>query len=333
MKKSIFSKFVSVAATVAISVFLLAGCAEDPANNNGGGGGGGNNQQQSGGDDNSSNSSQNPNNNSGGNSKVPARVTAVGSSSKSITISWSAVPDASSYYIYRNDQESGPYTRAGSMYAFNGTSYTDNGLADYTTYYYKVAAYIGSKEGEQSAPVSATTFLVAPTGVKAKSETSSSITINWNNLQYATAYRIFKYSNDDYTEVGTSTSNSYTDTGLPTNTKYSYKVSGYNNIAEGDVSSSVDATTILKAPTRVTAEGSSKSITISWGAVPDASSYYIYRSDQESGPYTRAGSMYAFNGTSYKDNGLADNTTYYYKVAAYSGNEGELSSPVSATTN
>jgi len=36
MKKSIFSKFASVAAAVAISVFFLIGCAEDPANNSGG---------------------------------------------------------------------------------------------------------------------------------------------------------------------------------------------------------------------------------------------------------------------------------------------------------
>jgi len=46
MKKSIFSKFVSVAAMVAISVFFLTGCAEDPAKNgeegeNGEEGGGG----------------------------------------------------------------------------------------------------------------------------------------------------------------------------------------------------------------------------------------------------------------------------------------------------
>jgi len=46
MKKSIFSKFVSMAAMVAISVFFSTGCAEDPAKineegENGGGGGGG----------------------------------------------------------------------------------------------------------------------------------------------------------------------------------------------------------------------------------------------------------------------------------------------------
>jgi plastocyanin len=40
MKKSVFSKFASVAAVAVISVFFLAGCAEDPANNNGGRGGG-----------------------------------------------------------------------------------------------------------------------------------------------------------------------------------------------------------------------------------------------------------------------------------------------------
>jgi len=54
MKKSIFSKFISVVAVAIVSVFFLTGCAEDPANNSGSGGGGDNNG-----------GSSNPNNNSG----------------------------------------------------------------------------------------------------------------------------------------------------------------------------------------------------------------------------------------------------------------------------
>jgi fibronectin type 3 domain-containing protein len=255
MKKSVFSKFANVAAVAAISVFFLAGCAEDPANkevghdiddpsNNSNGGG-----------------SSSPSNGTGGNSaiKAPTGVKAVGSSSKSITITWNAVASTSQYsnikyMVYRSEEASGPYALVSASYGLSETSYTNSNLAVYTTFYYKVVAcyacgYSYEVLGEQSAAVSATTFLVAPSGVNAISETSSSITISWNNLQDATAYRIFRSgsSSGTYTEIGTSTSNSYTDTGLPTNVQYYYKVSGYNSIAEGDESSYDYATTDRKS--------------------------------------------------------------------------------------
>jgi len=138
-----------MAAIAALALTFFSGCSypddkndEDNNSTSDSGGGDGNNNQ-------------NNNSGGGGNSKIPARVTAVGSSSKSITISWTAVPDAGYYKVYRNDEESGPYTLANSW--ASGTSWEDRGLAGHTTYYYKVAAYGNGGEGELSAVVSATT--------------------------------------------------------------------------------------------------------------------------------------------------------------------------------
>jgi len=287
-------------------------------------------------DDSSSSVVGNKSSSSGGNNtsgvlKAPTGVTAVGSSSKSITISWNAVAGTSKYpvsgyYVYRSDEASGPYAEVGGT---SETSFTNSNLAAYTTFYYKVVACsgygcyysLGSSDvlGEQSAAVSGTTFLVAPTGTKAISETSSSITISWNNLQGATAYRIFKSGNSGgtYTEIGTSTSNSYIDTGMPSKVQYYYKVSGYNSITEGDESSYVSATTLLKAPTGVTATAnSSSSIIINWNAVTDANGYYVYRSDNASGPYVKIDGT---SETTYTNSNLSPGTTFYYKVLACNG--------------
>jgi len=267
--------------------------------------------------------------------KAPTGLTAEGISSSRIKISWNAVTDASSYRIYRSDNASGPYADIGSIYS--QTSCTDSNLSPATTFYYKVAARNSSTDGEQSISISATTWLVAPSGVNAISETSSSIAISWDNLSGATAYRIYRgtegYSFSIFTEIGTSPSNSYTDTGLPSNVRYYYKVSGYNSITEGDQSYNDGATTLLKAPTGVTAEGiSSSRIKISWNAVTDASSYRVYRSDNASGPYVELGTVYS--GTSTTNSGLSSATTFYYKVAARnSSTGGEQSDAVSATTN
>jgi len=267
------------------------------------------------------------NNDGGGGSgklKAPTGVVAAGTSSRSITISWNAVTDASWYYIYRSDNVSGPYVEI-STYS-SATSYTNSNLSPHTTFYYKVAA----RDGLQSVAVSATTFLVAPTGVSATSETASSITISWDDLSGATGYRIHRAANsfDPDSKIYTSTSTSFTDTGLPSNVQCSYQVSGYNNITGGDNSQQVSVTTLLKPPTGVTAEGtSSSSITISWNAVTDASYYYIYRSDNDSGPFIYSGGCY-FE-TSYKDTGLSPGTTFYYKVSARNGEQSEA---VFATT-
>jgi len=267
--------------------------------------------------------------------RAPVNVTAVGSSSNSITISWNAATFAGVYYVYIAENSSGPYTQIGST---SSLSYTSSNLATATTFYYKVEAKTGTygTGGQLSDPVSATTLLTAPTGVKAESLTSSSITVSWNDFPTATAYRIYKSesSSGTYTEIGTSTSNSYTDAvGLASNVTYYYRVSVRNNTLEGDKSGSVSATVLLHAPTGVTAAAaSSSSITVSWNAVTNAGVYYVYRSENSSGPYTQVGST---SSLSYTSSNLATATTFYYKVEAKTGTYGtggQLSDPVSATT-
>lgn len=280
---------------------LFPCCEKDNWNNNGDNGGNGNN------------------------GRIPTGITAVGSSSSSITISWNAVTDASSYNVWRSDNASGPYVNIKTVYW--GTSFDNSNLAAYTTFYYKVSA----GDGPQSSAVSATTFLLAPSGVEAISKTSSSITISWENLLNATSYRIHRMENsfDPNPKVFTSSTTSFTDTGLPSNVQCHYAVSGYNNITEGDKSYYVSATTLLKAPTGVTAiANSSSEITITWNAVTDAYFYKVYRSDNISGPYIEIASY--IHGTSYTNNGLSPITTFYYKVAAH---DGEQSDAVSATTH
>jgi hypothetical protein len=66
--------------------------------------------------------------------------------------------------------------------------------------------------------------------------------------------------------------------------------------------------------------------------VPGATGYRVYRSSSSSGTYSSTGEVYEVYTTSYTDTGLSPNTTYYYKVSAYSYREGARSNAVSATT-
>lgn len=84
----------------------------------------------------------------------PAGVAAVcvSSSSNTIVVTWSAVPDASSYAVYdATAAPSGPYTAVATGVA--ATSWTSGGLST-GNYWFEVTAYAGSNW--QSAPSNAT---------------------------------------------------------------------------------------------------------------------------------------------------------------------------------
>ncbi|WP_141694365.1 fibronectin type III domain-containing protein, partial [Desulfosporosinus sp. BG] len=85
---------------------------------------------------------------------VPDDLTATVESSSKINLDWDSVSDATSYYIYRATSSSGSFTKIASV---TTTSYTNSGLSDDTTYYYKVKAVNSSGTSAYSAVVHATT--------------------------------------------------------------------------------------------------------------------------------------------------------------------------------
>jgi len=85
---------------------------------------------------------------------APTGVNATAESSSSITVSWTAISNASGYYVYRSSSAADTYTKVGTT---SDTSYMDTGLSVGTTYYYKVSAYNSDGESPQSLAASATT--------------------------------------------------------------------------------------------------------------------------------------------------------------------------------
>ena len=71
------------------------------------------------------------------------------------SLSWSAVAGAASYNIYRSTKSGGEIKITTTPATITTTSYTDTGLTNGTTYYYKVTAVNGAGESGKSAEVSA----------------------------------------------------------------------------------------------------------------------------------------------------------------------------------
>jgi hypothetical protein len=160
---------------------------------------------------------------------TPSGVVASANSTSSINIGWGAVSGATGYYIYRSTINSGIYEQVGSSQSI---SYTDNGLSAGTTYYYRVAAYNSGRTSSQSSYTAATIAPYAPTDVTVVSSSTGSVTVSWNAVSGATSYRIYR----DSTQVGTSSTISYTNTGITIGTEYNYCVTAYNSGGESEQS-------------------------------------------------------------------------------------------------
>jgi fibronectin type 3 domain-containing protein len=289
---------------------------------------------------------------------APANVTASqSSSSPCVLLSWSEVPGATYYEVYRSST-SAPNS------SYEEISYEEEAFSeDWSPLtgdnYYKIKAVKESGHSEVRSDFSAyayckysyntgnggTTAPSAPTGVTASAQSSSSISVSWSSVSGATGYKVYYEIGTSSTKnlAGTVSGTSYTHTGLTASTTYYYYIVAVNSAGESSYSSSASATTSSSgsgdggggtapsAPTGVTASAtSSSSISVSWNSVSGATSYKVYYEIGSSSTKNLAGTV---SGTSYTHTGLTASTRYYYYIVAVnSAGESGYSSNTYATT-
>ena len=154
-----------------------------------------------------------------------------------VTLSWLANTDKGlgGYKIYRSLALEGEYEKIQQVGKV--TSWTDTGLTNGTTYYYKISAYsVVGLESDKSLPAWATPFNpapAAPTGLTATAG-NQKVTLQWNanSEEDLAGYKIYRSLTEGgtYTLIHTAGKvTSWTDTGLTNGTTYYYKISAYNN--------------------------------------------------------------------------------------------------------
>lgn len=160
---------------------------------------------------------------------------------------------------------------------------------------------------------------------------------------------LVEWSNDagvNYTSV-TTDSTSYRLSPAESGTSYLYRVTPYNylGVSGSTVTSGVSTPTVNdgttpNAPSIVSISGGYRTATVDWNEptqntdgsdLTDLRYYRVYRGTS-SNPTTEIGVTYS---SIFTDGGLADNTTYYYRIKAVdtSGNESAYSVQDSVTTN
>lgn len=245
----------------------------------------------------------------------------------SISLKWSESTDnnaVTGYDVYRNG------VRVGST---NKTEFIDDRLKSNTSYTYYVVAYDAMhNESDWSNIIEVKTLPdenapTQPTGLKVKSQTSSSVVLNWTastDNSKVEGYDV--YRNDIL--IGTVNGTSFTDNSISSGL-YVYYVKAFDdtdNYSEASEKLTVDT----EPPTTPVLEIESSTNTqavISWNCTDNVgvSKYEIFRNDQKIATVTK---------NTYTDKSLSYDENYEYYVIAYdkSNNASEKSSTVTVYT-
>jgi len=196
---------------------------------------------------------------------APTGLTAGTTTTSTVPLSWTASTDnvaVTGYDVYQGS------TLVGSTTA---TSYTVTGLSSATAYSFTVkakdaagnvsAASAAASATTKSTTVPDTTAPSAPSGLTAGTTTSSSVPLSWtastDNVA-VTGYDVYQGS----TLVGSTTTTSYTVTGLNSATAYSFTVKAKDGA--GNVSAASAAVSATTKPASVTSSCSVKYTASSW---------------------------------------------------------------------
>ncbi|MGM0474624.1 MAG: fibronectin type III domain-containing protein [Bacteroidota bacterium] len=270
---------------------------------------------------------------------APTTLTAGAISESSILLTWKDNSESENGFRIERSFTSGAGFAVIGLASADAIFFMDNSVVEGTEYFYRVCATIESIQSDYSNETSAITALFAPTGLNASVISDSSIQLAWNDNSYReTGYRIERSLNADtgYVDIGTTLSDGtfYNDQGLTDGREYFYRICAFNSLCNSDYSDPAAAITELAAPTALSANAlDANSILLSW--VDNSESETGYRIERADSPGT-AYSEIVFTSTnevSYTDEGLIENTEYFYRIFASNPMKSSgYSNEVSATT-
>ncbi|MGO8670870.1 MAG: fibronectin type III domain-containing protein, partial [Capsulimonadaceae bacterium] len=253
-----------------------------------------------------------------------------------VALTWTSVTGAAFYAVY-SGTVSGGESATPIATGVTASSYTNTGLTAGTTYYYKVTAVDAAGTSAESTEVSATPTgapPTTPTGLTATGGTAQ-VALAWTAGTGATSYNIYRGTasgGESATAVASGiTLVSYTNTGLSAGVAYFYKVAAVNAYGTSAQSTEATASTLAGVPAGLTATAGNAQVALTWTAATGAVTYSLYRGTATGGegstPY-----LSGLTGTAYTDTGLADGTSYFYKLASVdAGGTSAQSNEASAT--
>ncbi|PHR30428.1 MAG: hypothetical protein COA38_10275 [Fluviicola sp.] len=242
---------------------------------------------------------------------APASLNISGITSSGANLTWTQIPDATSYDIFRNG-------------SFIGSSATNNYTATLnsnTSYTFKVRGKNDCGVGPFSSSIPIATCLPVPLNLNVSGITTTSANLTWSGSS-SVPYNILVNS----VSVGSVNSTNYSLTGLTPGANHNIQVIRTGIPCNSDPAN-INVTTVPSTPTGLVASGTGPNqIGLSWSSISGATAYKIYDCTTSSYLYNSTNSSIAINN-------LNPNTFYEYKVSALN-NSGESAQTTcaSATT-
>ncbi|MDO9289804.1 MAG: hypothetical protein Q7T83_13555, partial [Thermodesulfovibrionales bacterium] len=249
------------------------------------------------------------------------------------------------YRVYRAQGENDEYKKIAQTPDRHSISYSDTGLEDNKTYWYRVTACNKNNiETDMSEPVSATTRPKppVPAGLVAKSGEARKVSLKWETIKSPEdeirGYKIYRAIEEkaEYNKIAEidAGKDQFSDNNAPLkdNSIYYYRISSYNSAgAESQQAESVSATTkaLPQIPGGLKAvSGDVKKVFLIWdkNTEPDIKEYVIYRKTKDEKDFDRIKST---KETSYADSRLRDGVEYEFAIQAVDSDN--LFSPVSSS--
>lgn len=260
---------------------------------------------------------------------APSNLVATNASATSNNLTWQDNSDnEDSFNIERSTNSTNNFSFIASVSA-NTTSYTDSGLSTNQTYYYRVYAKNAGGNSAYSNIAYAITATVAPSAPSSLAATNSGATTNnlsWHdNSTNEDGFKIERSVNSlsNFTFLASTSANttSYTDSGLSTDQTYYYRIYAFNvkgNSPYSNTSYAITATVVPSTPSNLVATNSAASRNIlTWtDNSTNEDGFKIERSTNNLSNFTYIASVSA-NTTSYWDQGLQADQTYYYRIYTF----------------
>jgi fibronectin type 3 domain-containing protein len=259
----------------------------------------------------------------------PSSVTIETVAADRVNLSWSAVGGALKYYVYQSTTMNGPYAFVNTARAPQ-TSIQIAHLTQGQNYCFIVQTEDGTGPGGASTPVCTLTKTgTPPSTVIAFPTSTSSVKVDWNVVEGAAKYYIYRSGslNGTYSYLTTvySPTLTYLNSGLTAGT-YCYKVaSDVGGIISG--LSNGHCNTSFQPPQNVTATRTSPTrIQLAWNAATSATKYFVYES-RNGGAYANVTSVAQSGTPNVIRANLITGSQYCYRIQSV--NAANQTSPLS----
>ncbi|MFI3141493.1 MAG: fibronectin type III domain-containing protein [Clostridia bacterium] len=243
-----------------------------------------------------------------------------------IRINWEETNGVAGYRVYA--VVDGVYEKVVTLYGDDTTTYRMSGFVPDTNYDFVVRSFYKTDTttywGDYSSKIKAYTDAIDVTSKTEFSAGENSLTFNWETLDDVSGYRVYLInSSGAYVNNGTyygDSKSSVTINGLHNGYVYKFAVRAFYKTDTttywGEYSEVVYAMTKMQAPEITSYAREATSVTVNWDTVTGATGYKVYYNDG-SGWKTGA-SIYSGTTKTAKVTGLKENTTYQFKVVAFS---------------